>query len=122
MPPKGVGGDVTQALLVIHPECILELSLHCLHVWVLHEEGGTQLAELPELYFSGTILIDLLEEVLELLLLRVEQVEADLEALDLIHGQIGGVVDLLEVDVCVGIRLGHVDYENLLSGWCWCES
>ena len=82
------------------PEGILELSLHGLHVRVLDEEGCAELAELSDLDLAGPVLVDLgeqggelllggaeahrahdLAEVVrgqELLLLCVEQIEADL--------------------------------------------
>ena len=82
------------------PEGILELSLHGLHVRVLDEEGCAELTELSDLDLAGPVLVDLgeqggelllggaeahrahdLAEVVrgqELLLLGVEQVEADL--------------------------------------------
>ena len=44
--PERLGGDESLALLVVHPEGVLQLLLHCLHVRVLHQEGGAQLAEL----------------------------------------------------------------------------
>jgi len=50
--PEGVGGDEPLAVPVIHPEGVLELLLHGVHVGVLHQEGGAQLAELPELNLS----------------------------------------------------------------------
>ena len=84
----------------VGPEGVLELPLHGLHVGVLHEEGGAQLAELTELDLARAVLVDLGEQVLqlvlggpeahgahdlpqvvrgqELLLLGVEQVKADL--------------------------------------------
>ena len=83
------------------PESIFKFPLHGLHVGILHQEGGTQLAELSELDLAGAVLVDLEQEVLQLLLggpeahgphdlsefisgevvllLRIEQVEADLE-------------------------------------------
>jgi hypothetical protein len=50
------------------PEGVLELPLHGLHVGVLHQEGGAQLAELPELDLARSVLVDLGEELLQLLL------------------------------------------------------
>ena len=45
----------------------------------------------------------------ELLLLRIKQVEADFQALDLVHGEAGLLVDLVEVNVGVRIRtLSHL--------------
>ena len=44
--PESLGGDESLALLVVHPEGVLQLLLHRLHVRVLDQEGGTQLAEL----------------------------------------------------------------------------
>merc|ERR1719237_1186067 len=41
----------------------------------------------------------------EVHLLGVKQVEADLQALDLVDGEPGGVADLLEVNVGVGVGL-----------------
>ena len=41
------------------PEGIFELPLHGLHVGVLHEEGGAQLAELPKLDLTRSVLVDL---------------------------------------------------------------
>ena len=44
------------------------------------------------------------------LLLCVKQVEADFQALDLVHGKTGLLVDLVEVNVSVRIRtlVGHL--------------
>ena len=50
------------------PEGILQLSLHGLHVWVLNQEGSTELTELSKLNLSGAILIDLKQQLLQLLL------------------------------------------------------
>ena len=83
------------------PECVLQLPLHGLHVRVLDQEGGTELTELSYLNLTRAILVDLLEERLqlllcgteahgphdlaevvgreEILLLRVEQIKANLE-------------------------------------------
>ena len=46
----------------------------------------------------------------EFLLLCVKQVEADFQALDLVHGEAGLLVDLVEVNVGVRIRtlVGHL--------------
>ena len=44
----------------------------------------------------------------EILLLGVKQVEADFQALDLVHGEAGLLVDLVEVDVCIRILVGHL--------------
>ena len=46
----------------------------------------------------------------EILLLGVKQVEADFQALDLVHGEAGLLVDLVEVDVGIRIRtlVGHL--------------
>ena len=46
----------------------------------------------------------------EILLLGVKQVEADFQALYLVHGEAGLLVDLVEVDVCIRIRtlVGHL--------------
>ena len=44
--PQGLGCDEALALLVVDPEGVLQLLLHRLHVRVLDQEGGTQLAEL----------------------------------------------------------------------------
>ena len=41
------------------PEGVLELLLHGLHVGVLHEESGAQLAELPKLNLTRSVLVDL---------------------------------------------------------------
>ena len=50
------------------PESIFKFPLHGLHVGILHQEGGAQLAELSELDLSGAVLVDLEQEVLQLLL------------------------------------------------------
>merc|ERR1712109_370452 len=113
----------------IEPECVLQLPLHGLHVRVLDQEGGTELTELSDLNLSRAILVDLFKERLqlllcgteahrphdlaeivggeEILLLRVEQIKANLQTFDLINSEPGGVGDLLEVDVSVGVGLGH---------------
>ena len=94
------------------PEGIFELPLHGLHVRVLHQEGGAQLTELPKLDLSGSVLVNLEKKLLELvlcgsethgphdlaevisrqevLLLGVEQIEADLrhQVLAIIRGSI----------------------------------
>ena len=70
--PQGLGGDEALALLVVDPEGILQLPLHGLHVRVLDEEGGAELAELPDLDLAGAVLVDLLQQVLELVLCRAE--------------------------------------------------
>ena len=54
------------------PKCILQLPLHCLHIRILNEEGGTKLAELSKLDLSGPVLVDLSQQVLQLLLGRAE--------------------------------------------------
>merc|ERR1719370_1617804 len=111
------------------PECVLQLPLHGLHVRVLDQEGGTELTELSYLNLTRAILVDLLEEGLqlllcgpeahrphdlaevvggeEILLLRVEQIKANLQTFDLINSEPGGVGDFLEVDVSIGVGLGH---------------
>ena len=59
----------------------------------------------------------------ELLLLCVEQVEADFQALYLIIGQAGQLVDLLEVNIAVGVRLAcHAGVECLGCGQILLES
>ena len=50
------------------PESIFKFPLHGLHVGILHQEGGAQLAELSELDLSGAVLVDLEQEVFQLLL------------------------------------------------------
>ena len=99
--PESLGGDEALALLVVDPEGVLQLFLHGLDVGILHQESRTKLAELGELNLAGAVLIDLVDEVHQLLLggpeahgphdlpqlisgeivllLGVEQVEADLE-------------------------------------------
>merc|ERR1711934_1217474 len=126
---QGLVGDEALVVLVVKPESVLELSLHGLNVRVLHQEGGAQLTELSELDLSGAVLINLEQQLLELLLggseahgphdlaevisreeillLGVEKIKANLQALDLVVGQVGLVIDLLEVNVGVGIGLGH---------------
>ena len=54
------------------PEGIFELPLHGLHVRVLNQEGGTKLAELPELNLPGSVLVDLGQQVFQLLLSGAE--------------------------------------------------
>ncbi len=54
--------------LVVDAEGLLELGLHGLLVGLLHQELGAQLAELPELNLAGSILVDLLQDLLQLLL------------------------------------------------------
>ena len=63
-----VGGDESICFLVVDSEGLLQLGLHGVLVWLLHEELGAELAELGELDLAGTVLIDLLEDVIELLL------------------------------------------------------
>merc|ERR1712180_476789 len=143
--PQGVGGDVAKTLLVVHPECVLELPLHGLHVRVLNKESGTKLAKLPELDLTRTILVDLMQQVLQLLLcgteahgphdlaevvggeevllLGVEEIKAHLQTLDLIVRKVGRVVDLLKVDISIRIGLGHLQLLLLLvllSCFCCC--
>ena len=65
---KHLVGDEALALLVVDPERVLQLSLHRLHVGVLDQEGGAELAELADLNLAGAVLVDLLEDVAELLL------------------------------------------------------
>merc|ERR1719347_489902 len=96
---------------------------------ILHQEGSAQLAEFSELNFSAAVFINLLEEILEfllcgseshgthdlsqvigrqeLLLLHVKKIKTNLETLDFISGETSGIVDLLEVNVGIGIGLGH---------------
>merc|ERR1719458_1333687 len=110
---------------------LLQLPLHGLHIRILNKEGGAQLAEFSYLDLAGPVLVDLLEQVgklllrgteahrshdlteviggEEILLLRVEKIKANLETLDLIDSEPGGVVDLLKVNVGVGVGLGHDD-------------
>jgi len=45
----------------------------------------------------------------EILFLHIEQVEADLQALDLIVRQVGLLIDLFKVNIGVRIGLGHLD-------------
>merc|ERR1719370_432245 len=112
------------------PECVLQLPLHGLHVRVLDQEGGAELTELSYLNLTRAILVDLLKERLqlllcgtephgshdlaevicreEILLLRVKQIKANLQTFDLINSEPSGVGDLLEVDVSVGVGLGHL--------------
>merc|ERR1719434_347608 len=104
----------------LRPECVLQLPLHGLHVRVLDQEGGTELTELSYLNLTRAILVDFLEERLqlllcgteahrphdlaevvcgeEILLLRVKEIKANLQALDLIGGQTSGLVQLLKVN------------------------
>ena len=131
------GGDEAGAVAIVHPEGLLQLGLHRLLVGLLDEELGAELAELPELDLAGAVLVDLLEDLLELLLggseahgaedvvevvggeevllLDVEEVEAELEDLDLVLLEGGRLGDLVEVDVgelvLVGGLGGHVDGE-----------
>ena len=55
-------------LEIFLPESIFKFPLHGLHVGILHQEGGAQLAELSELDLTGAVLVDLEQEVLQLLL------------------------------------------------------
>ena len=66
--PERLGGDESLALLVVHPEGVLQLLLHRLHVGVLDQEGGAQLAELSELNLSGPVLVNLEQQLLEFFL------------------------------------------------------
>ena len=50
---QSLGGDEALTLLVVDPECVLQLLLHGLEVGILHQECGAQLAELPELDLAG---------------------------------------------------------------------
>merc|ERR1712078_563978 len=123
---EGLVGDEALVVLVIKPESVLELPLHGLDVRILHQEGGTQLTELSKLNLSGAVLVNLKQQLLELLLggseahgphdlsevisreeillLGVKQIKANLQALDLVVGQVGLIIDLLEVNV--GVRIG----------------
>ena len=58
-PSKSLHGDEPLALLVVEPERVPQLLLHGLHVGVLDEEGGAQLAELPKLNLTRSVLVDL---------------------------------------------------------------
>merc|ERR1719153_1820322 len=69
---EGFCSDVAKTFLVINPECILEFSLHGLHIRILHQECSTKLTEFPDFDLSRTILIDLLKEILEFLLSGTE--------------------------------------------------
>ena len=111
------------------PEGILQLSFHGLDIRILYEELGAQLAELGKLNLAGAILIDLLEDLHQLLLagseahgpqnlvevvrreellfLRVEQVKAGFQTLDLVVLEPSGLVDLLEIDSGVGVGLAR---------------
>ena len=51
--------DETLTLFVIEPEGVPQLLLHGLHVGVLDEEGGAQLAELPKLNLTRAVLVHL---------------------------------------------------------------
>merc|ERR1711917_96405 len=101
-----LGGDVAQPLLVVDPEGVLEFSLHGLDVGVLHQEGGAQLTKFTKLDLTGPVLVKVVGGQ-KLLLLRVEQVEAHLETLDLIDGEAGGFSHLVKVNISVGVGLGH---------------
>merc|ERR1711971_334606 len=71
-PLQGLSCDETLALFVVDPERVLQLPLHCLHVGVLDQEGGAELAELADLDLAGAILVDFLQQVLQLLLSGAE--------------------------------------------------
>merc|ERR1711994_285503 len=129
--PQGLGCDEALALLVVDPEGVLQFLLHRLHVRVLDQEGGTQLAELTEFNLSRAILVNLVQKFSqlllrrpeshrphdvtkvvsreELLLLGVKQVEADLQTPDFIVGQIGLLIDLLKVNISVGVSFASHD-------------
>merc|ERR1719151_437632 len=109
--PERLGGDESLALLVVHPEGVLQLLLHRLHVGVLDQEGSAELTEFTKLNLARAVLVNLMEQLSQLLLLRVKQVKADLKTLDLIVGKIGLFIDLLKVNVSVGISLASHD--------CW---
>merc|ERR550519_70250 len=123
---QGVSCDESLTLLVIKPECILQFPLHGLNIGILNKKECAKLAKLSELNLPRTVLINLLEDVHELLLagtephgaehlpqvvgrqklllLGVKQVEAVLEAFDLVIRQVCLIVDLLEVDIFVGVN------------------
>ena len=65
---QSLGGDEALTLLVVDPECVLQLLLHGLNVGVLHQEGGAELSKLRKLNLTRTILINLIDQVHQLLL------------------------------------------------------
>merc|ERR1719468_153329 len=126
--PECVHGDESLTILVINPESVLQFPLHGLNVRILDKELGAKLTELAELDLPGPVLVNLGQDVHQLLLagpeahgaedlvqvisakkflfLGVEQVEAVLEALDLVHFEGGDLVDLVEFNAGVGVGLG----------------
>merc|ERR1719251_883697 len=66
--PERLCSDESLALLVVHPEGVLQLLLHCLHVGVLDQEGGAQLAEFTKLDLARAVLVNLVEQLGQLLL------------------------------------------------------
>ena len=56
---ESLHGDETLTLFVIEPEGVPQLLLHGLHVGVLDEEGGAQLAELSKLNLTRAVLVHL---------------------------------------------------------------
>jgi len=115
------GGDESGAVLVVDAEGLLQLGLHGLLVGLLDQELGAQLAKLSKLNLAGSVLVDFLQDLLQLLLAGpeahgsedvvqvigtqkvllpdVEQVEAELEDLDLVDLQGSGLGDLVKVNV-----------------------
>ena len=122
------------------PKGVLQLPLHCLDVGILDKELGAELAELGKLNLAGAVLVDLLQNLhqlllarseahrsqnlieivgrQELLLLRVEQVEAGLEAFDLVGFERGRLVDLLEIDPGIGVRFEGHCVAVVCCVWC----
>ena len=91
------------------PESIFKFPLHGLHVGILHQEGGAQLAELSELDLSGAVLVDLEQEVLQLLLGGPEA-HGPHDLPKIISGQ---EVDLL----CVEEIKASLEIENVGPAW-----
>ena len=54
-------------MLVVDSEGFLQLGLHGVLVGLLHQELGTQLAELGEFDLARPVLVDLLEDIVQLL-------------------------------------------------------
>ena len=117
------------------PESRFELTFESLDIRILNKELCTKLAEFGKLDLPRAVLVDLLQDRLQLLstwseahrsenlvevicweerlLLRVEEVKAIFQALDLIVGQVCGFIDLLKVNAFVGVDfVSHGDWRQ----------
>merc|ERR1719244_1500256 len=141
---KKLGDDLSQcivgneslALPIVQLKGVFKLFLHFFQWRILHKESCTKLTKLSEFNLSRSILINFMEKVSklllswseahgphdlsqiisrqELLLFCVEQIKANLQALNFISSEVGQVVDLLKVNISIRISPAHGDTSGVL--------